>query len=200
MLPARVKSTGPLDRSAWIKVGLHFLAIRGVDSVKIENLAVELGVSKGSFYWHFKNREDFLQSLIETWVVEQGVWAVDSPARPLGPAERWARLLDLVSDPTYSQLDVAVFSWARRDERVQRRVSAVEKQRVVFLLEILRDIGFNAAQAAEWSRTVMLVYAGWINRASRDGTFGGSRPSLADALSRIILAASALSAQETTQH
>lgn len=59
------------DRDSWLSEALELMRERGVDHVKVEPLASRLGVTKGSFYWHFKNRGDLLRSLPEFWVRRQ---------------------------------------------------------------------------------------------------------------------------------
>lgn len=56
-----------LQRADWVRAGMRMLAQSGVDAVLIPRLAAELGVTKGSFYWHFTSRDDLLLALIEEW-------------------------------------------------------------------------------------------------------------------------------------
>jgi AcrR family transcriptional regulator len=59
--------TTVLARRDWIDAGLELLVGKGVDHVKITRLADALGVTRGSFYWHFKDRDDLLSALVEDW-------------------------------------------------------------------------------------------------------------------------------------
>ena len=54
-------------RGAWVHAALQALAAGGPDAVRIEALAVDLGVSKGGFYWHFADREALLEEMLDTW-------------------------------------------------------------------------------------------------------------------------------------
>ena len=56
-----------LDRDAWIKASLDVLAEKGLDGIRVEVLAKRLKVTKGSFYWHFKDRRDLFDAMLETW-------------------------------------------------------------------------------------------------------------------------------------
>ena len=56
-----------LDREAWIKASLAILAEKGLDGIRVEVLAKRLKVTKGSFYWHFKDRRDLLDAVLKTW-------------------------------------------------------------------------------------------------------------------------------------
>ncbi len=61
------KPAKTLSRRNWIDFALQKLTNEGIDKVSIAVLARELSVTKGSFYWHFKNREDLLQAMPERW-------------------------------------------------------------------------------------------------------------------------------------
>lgn len=85
-----------LDRHDWVDAGIAILASKGVDAVRIESLAKQLNISKGSFYWHFKNREDLLEAILAEWESRQSDWNTEGASNPV---ERWARLFELLSRP-----------------------------------------------------------------------------------------------------
>ncbi|MFZ0213811.1 MAG: helix-turn-helix domain-containing protein [Candidatus Acidiferrales bacterium] len=188
-----------LDRSDWVRAGIEVLSSQGVDAVHVEELARKLHISKGSFYWHFRDRDDLLQAILDAWESDQSDWNIDQSARDRSPAERWAKLVELLSHAGYGRLDVGMFAWAREDQRVARRVAEIERKRIAYLAQVFREIGFNAAQAREWSHAAMLMYVGWVDCATRDAAFRESGVSLAEALSRLVLAASSLASQEALQ-
>ena len=188
-----------LDRSDWIRAAIAVLSNDGWDAVRVENLARKLRISKGSFYWHFRDRDDLLEAILDAWESGHADWNADESEVHRDPAGRWANLVELLSRASQRSLDAAIFSWAREDEKVGRRVSDVEKKRAAHLRQVFREIGFTAAQAEEWSDAAMLVYLGWVDRATRDSSFRDSGPSLAEVLSRFVLAASSLASQEALQ-
>lgn len=57
----------PLDRSAWIEAAIELIATEGIAGLRIETLARRLRVTKGSFYWHFRDRRSLQQALLEHW-------------------------------------------------------------------------------------------------------------------------------------
>src|SRR5215469_13533470 len=66
-----------LDRRDWVDAGIVILASKGVDAVRVESLAKQLNISKGSFYWHFKDRGDLLEAILERWEIQQSDWNTD---------------------------------------------------------------------------------------------------------------------------
>src|SRR3954465_14235641 len=84
-------------RGAWVDAALQALGAGGPDAVRVEALAVSLGVTKGGFYWHFKDRQALLDELLDTWertYVDDAIALVES--RPDDPRARLLHLFGLV--------------------------------------------------------------------------------------------------------
>ncbi|MGH9709356.1 MAG: helix-turn-helix domain-containing protein, partial [Candidatus Acidiferrales bacterium] len=124
-MPTRRDHATRLERSDWIRAAMEVLASEGRDAVRVENLAKKLRISKGSFYWHFKDRDDLLEAMLDAWESGQTDWNADEREVHRDPASRWASLVELLSRATQRSLDVAIFSWAREDEKVGRRASEI---------------------------------------------------------------------------
>jgi len=189
--PARSPSLNPEN---WLRAAETRLAEHGVDSVRIEVLARDLGVSKGSFYWHFRDRGELLDKLLASWEDAQLDWLSAGDAS--GPAARWAKFIARTSDPGRMRMEVALRSWARLDERVAARVAAVEKRKARVIADVLRDIGFAQTAADSWSEVVLLICLGWLDRSTRDRQFELAGRGLGEVLSDFILAASARTAKD----
>lgn len=187
-----------LDRRDWIDTGIEILSSKGVDAVRVEALARRLNISKGSFYWHFKDRSDLLEAILEEWEARQSDWNTEGEGVS-NPVERWARLFELLSQPSYARLETAISSWARQDEKVALRVASADRKRIAYLSRVFREIGFTTNQAAEWANAAMFLYLGWMDRMTRTAARESSEPALAELLSRFVLAASALASQEALQ-
>lgn len=122
-------------RIAWIDSALAALAKGGPDAVRIEALAAGLGVSKGGFYWHFKNRQALLDEALDHW--EKG-GTEDVIAQLEGaPGDARDKLRQLFEmAPSAKKLfavELALRDWARRDQSVARRMRRVDERRMVFL-------------------------------------------------------------------
>jgi AcrR family transcriptional regulator len=185
-----------LNRREWVEAGLKTLASEGIEAVRVEVLARELGVSKGSFYWHFKNRDELLQAMLGEWETQETDWFLDEVERGLSTARRWTRLLELASGSARRIPDTAIFAWARREPQVAARVNVVEQKRMDYIGRVLRETGFGRVEAAWWSETVYLAFLGLVDRASRDPRFRKNRAALSEYLSRLVLSAAALQGEE----
>lgn len=197
-MTVRRHSQKRLDRRDWVEVGIEILSSRGVDAIRVEALAKQLNISKGSFYWHFKDRHDLLEAILVEWETRQSDWNTGGENTP-NPVERWARLFELFSRPAYARLEMAISSWARQDEKIALRVADADRKRIDYLSMVFREIGFTTNQATEWANAAMFLYLGWMDRMTRSVSEESSEPALAELLSRLVLAASALASQEALQ-
>jgi AcrR family transcriptional regulator len=130
-------------RNRWIEEGLSALAAGGPDAVRVESLAQTLGVSKGGFYWHFKDRQALLEEMLgaweRTWVddVIAAVEAEDEDAR-----SRLRRLFALAaaSSGELLKVELAIRNWARREEAVAERLRRVDNRRMDYMRSLFGAI------------------------------------------------------------
>jgi len=190
--PATAQTTS-LQPADWIRAASTRLSEEGIGAVRVEVLARDLGVSKGSFYWHFRDRGELLREMLARWEEGELGW-LNTRDRDLSAATRWARLIERTADPAHARTETAMRAWARRDENVARRIAAIEERRASVIAEVLRDVGFSVPAAESWSEIVLLICLGWIDRTTRDPQFQFVSRGLGELLSNVILAASARSA------
>jgi AcrR family transcriptional regulator len=188
--------TSPLQPEDWIRAAFARLASEGIEAVRVELLARDLGVSKGSFYWHFQDREELLGRMFDRWEKEEIDWLDETVITPKAAA-RWARFVHHCTDQQLARLESAMRTWARRDERVAARIAAIEKKRTAHIASVFRAIGFAPAPAESWAEITLLVYLGWLDRVTRDLNFQNSGRTLDEFFSDLILAASDRSADHT---
>lgn len=150
---ARVNRADRLDRQAWVRAALKLLRTESIENVRVEPLAKELGVTKGSFYWHFKDRDDLLQEILDTWrkratsdVIERLEKRFDNP----GEAIR--QVLTMSFAPEYAWedglIELAIRDWARRDRGVRRVLEEVDEQRLRFNTRLFKKMGLDDDLAA----------------------------------------------------
>jgi AcrR family transcriptional regulator len=173
----------------WVAAAAARFAEQGIEAVRVELLARDLNVSKGSFYWHFRDREELLEMLLDDWERNELLW-FETEDRLVSAATRWARYVERASDPGRIRLEVALRAWARRDERVARRLAAAERKQTACIASVMRDVGFQGRPAEMWAEIVHMVCLGWSDRAMRDREFYVASRSLSEFLSEVLLAAS----------
>jgi AcrR family transcriptional regulator len=178
-----------LHSSDWLAAAFSRLSDQGIESVRVEVLARDLGVSKGSFYWHFRDRGELLDRMLSRWEGEEMAW-IDAEDNA-GTATHWARIVAKAADPERIRSEVALRGWARRDSRVASRVAAIERKKAALIAKVLLDVGFTPSAADAWSEIVLMVCLGWLDRATRDRAFHAASRDLGEFLSDVILAASA---------
>jgi AcrR family transcriptional regulator len=197
MASATALKTSPLQPDDWLRAAFARLAGEGIESVRVELLARDLGVSKGSFYWHFQDREELLGRMFDRWEKEEIDWLDETVITPKAAA-RWARFVHHCTEPQLARLESAMRTWSRRDERIAARITAIEKKRNAHISSVLRAIGFAPPAAESWAEITLLVYLGWLDRITRDQEFQSTGRSLEEFFSALILAASDRAADHTT--
>ena len=154
-----VNRSEPLGRQDWIAAGLAAMAEGGVDAVRVDPLAKSLGITRGSFYWHFSDRRALLDAVLEAWAAQQ-TDAVIARAEALGrpPAETLRELLRLCFEDD-GRMEKALRSWATQDADVARTIGAVDGRRIAHLANLIKQSGVPAAPAESRAR---LAYRTWL--------------------------------------
>lgn len=138
----------------WVRAASRRLASHGVDAVRVEPLATDLGVSKGSFYWHFADRDTLLTAVLQRWRhvgVESVVEDVEATADH--PADRLRELLGRSFHHRDQGFDVAVRAWAAHDPRARAAAHEVDAARTRYLVDLL-----SAARATDPERRAAVIY------------------------------------------
>jgi len=144
-----------LKKPDWIAHGIEVLKSEGHEGLKADRMVRALGVSRGSFYWHFKDIEDFHAQLIGFWreSITEAVIA-DLIALPPG-ADPLQELIGRVLG-TPQRLERAVRLWAGASGRVARAVAEVDALRVGYVAGHLRSLGI-----AEHTAQARATFLGW---------------------------------------
>ncbi|HEX2166594.1 MAG TPA: helix-turn-helix domain-containing protein, partial [Longimicrobiales bacterium] len=153
-------------RDQWIAAAAHAMSDGGVEAVRVEALARELSVTKGSFYWHFADRPALLEAVLMRWE-EAARSSLDAAAAQPTPEQRIGSLFRQLARPTGGLSDAEVRAWGRRDRGVAERVAEMERRRVVFLKEQLSEMGASLVDAHRRAEAGYLAAIAWLERASR---------------------------------
>ena len=138
------------------------MATEGVTGVRVEPLAKVLGVSKGSFYWHFKDRRALLDALLSHWEAqgtEAVIIGVDAAAH--APEDRlWVLMRRVFSTPLeLDQFETAVRAWGTRDPSTSQVIARVDRRRLAYVSDILTGAGIPQAEAR---RRAQVLYSALI--------------------------------------
>jgi AcrR family transcriptional regulator len=148
----------PLDRAAWIKGALAVLAEDGPAGLRVEVLAKKLHVTKGSFYWHFKDRRDLVDAVLDEWK-DGRIRDIrkQTTAQPGGELAALRHTIDVYSASRNRKglpIELAVREWARRDARAAEVVEEVDAERLACAARLFQARGLSADEAA--ARGVLL--------------------------------------------
>jgi AcrR family transcriptional regulator len=136
-----------LGQQDWIELGLKVLAENGVEAVRVEPLAKLLNVTKGSFYWHFKNRDQLLEALLQEWVSRETDRIIEQTEAGGGDAnQKLLRLLELAVRDN-GQVENAVRAWATNDIRVAAILAQVDQRRLDYTQNLFLQVGFTPFEA-----------------------------------------------------
>lgn len=150
----------PLDRDAWLKKALDVLFSHGIGQIKIEVLARKLKLTKGSFYWHFKNRDDLLRSMVDWWRDNQLRFITGLAHSVDDPAAMIKAVIDFTQHTDDSSHDIAMREFARFNKFAARAVVDVDEARTVYLAELFRAAGFSEPEAVLRARALYFYQVG----------------------------------------
>ena len=156
MVTAATK-TERLSREDWIQGALELLSVAGVDGVRIVPLAERLGVTSGSFYWHFKNRGELYDALVQYWERELTDAAIDATQSIEPPEERIWQLMNQVMTRGLARYDLAIWHWAQSDKTAKKVFRRAVNNRFAYAKWMFEQVGFSAIQAETRGR-MMVVY------------------------------------------
>jgi AcrR family transcriptional regulator len=134
-----------LDRGAWIDAALDALARDGEAGLRVEPLAKRLGVTKGSFYWHFEDREALVGAVLDAWA-EGRIAAIRRQTEGIEPRSALLALIDLymrAPNPKGLAVEFAI----RRIVRAARAVETVDFERLARVAALFADLGHADAPA-----------------------------------------------------
>jgi AcrR family transcriptional regulator len=174
----------------WIVAAFRRLGQGGISVVRAEVIARDLGVSKGSFYWHFRDLDDLKIRMLEHWR-QQATSRIVAMAEAGGgtPALRLQRLLDLATsdlDMPYGgySSEAAIRDWARCDTRAADAQAAADAERLSYLQLLFLESGLPRGRAARAARLLLMAYTGAVHMGVPDRA--GLAKDLRHLLSRLL--------------
>jgi AcrR family transcriptional regulator len=164
MVKCTVQAQKRLSRESWVQAALEAIAEGGLAAVAVVPLAKRLGATKGSFYWHFSNREELVAAALAEWehshtaAVIAEIEAVSSE----GPLQQLRLLFKRVTElAARDRIELALLATADHPA-VQPVLDRVTRRRVEFAARLFRQLGFSPAEAR---RRALLAYSAYLGHA-----------------------------------
>jgi AcrR family transcriptional regulator len=137
----------------WVQAATQVLVDHGIDHVRVDVLAGELNVTRGSFYWHFRDREDLLRRVLQAW---REVTTVQLTRRlAVARSEPRELLADVITLPfrgraalRAARIELAIRAWARRDPMARQALDEADASRIGYHETLFQALGFAADEAA----------------------------------------------------
>jgi AcrR family transcriptional regulator len=157
------KEIGPkLGRQDWLTIGLKTLVESGIEAVRVEPLAKLLKVTRGSFYWHFKNRDDLLEAILQAWEIQNTESIIQEvETEGTDPGSKLLNLFEIAARDD-DHLEKAVRIWGVHDARALAAIGRVDQRRLDYLQNLFLELGFSPKEAKVRARIVYSVRLGWF--------------------------------------
>ncbi|MDO8960125.1 MAG: TetR/AcrR family transcriptional regulator [Rhodocyclaceae bacterium] len=149
-----------LDRAAWIAGALDIVAQDGIDGLRVEGLAKRLGVTKGSFYWHFKDRRDLIDAVLDNWrtgrIRDIHKQTTAEPGNEEATLRHTIEVYAAAKNRKGISIEASIRLWARQDANGLAVVEEVDAERLECTRRLFLARGLPPAEAAARSA---LLYA-----------------------------------------
>jgi AcrR family transcriptional regulator len=133
----------------------------GVEAVAVERIAADLGTTKGSFYWHFKNRDALVEAALDEWEARLTDAVIADLDRVADPGERLKKLVGAAFDLAAPDAATEVALLAHPEQpAVRRRVRRVTQRRLAYMAAQLERLGWPGDQSRERAALLYYLYVG----------------------------------------
>lgn len=140
--------SGRLSVDDWIQAGFAIVADGGIETLKIDRLCSRLGVTKGSFYWHFKDMAAYRAALVESWAeLRDRDRSHFGQLAQLAPRQRLTQMMASLLEERQWTLERAMREWARTDPGVAQSVRAADHRVLGAVRQAFVDAGFSGDDA-----------------------------------------------------
>ena len=162
---AKRRGAPTLNAADWAEAALQLVAERGLGALTVDTLARRLGVTKGSFYWHFAGRAELLAAALARWEERAVTEPVKALAAVSDPRMRLELILDASSQPPRARSLYAALAEAAEDPVVRQVLSRVAEARIDYLVQCYRALGHDASDARSRAVLAYAAYRGLLQLA-----------------------------------
>lgn len=144
------------SKKQWLQKSLDIISGQGFGRVVIDNIVTSLGVTKGSFYWHFKDRNDFLENLVTHWdeaytkIVMRHIDEIKTEA-----PERLLELMLYITRNRLASYDAAILALGHNEPHVSSQIAEVFKSRMQFVATLFAEMGYKGTDLEVRSRMIV---------------------------------------------
>lgn len=162
--PAKRSSTdrATLTPADWEQAALELIAEKGVSALGVEPLARRLGITKGSFYWHFPGRDELLERALARWENQDSYHLQLALKADQQPVERLSQFVWRTSRQTLTHRIYVALCAAPDDPRVGPVLRRVTARRIDYLSGAFEELGLNATAARQRANLVYSSYVGYL--------------------------------------
>ena len=161
---ATTAGAGRLSVDDWVEAGFAIIAGEGMKALKIDRLCDRLGVTKGSFYWHFEDMASYRAELVRSWssLRDEDRREFDDMGA-VAPRERLSRMMASLVSPRHWTLERAMREWARSDAAVAASVRAADRRLLRSIRQAFADYGFDADEAEMRANAAFAAGVGFLH-------------------------------------
>ncbi|HYS54682.1 MAG TPA: helix-turn-helix domain-containing protein [Thermoanaerobaculia bacterium] len=153
----------PLGAADWEEAALRALATGGPVAVSVEAIARTLGATKGSFYWHFADREALLSAALLRWEAQYTDRVIADLERIAEPRKRLTRLFLAANRPNDAWRVHVALSASTEEPVIARTLARVSRRRISYLEACYRSMGYSAARAHGHALHAYVAYLGFLH-------------------------------------
>ncbi len=175
-----------LTPADWEQAALELIAEKGVSSLGVEPLARRLGITKGSFYWHFPGRDDLLQRALERWESQDRYHLKLALSADLRPGDRLAQFVWRTSRQTLTHRIYTALCAAPDDPRVGPVLRRVTSRRIKYLAAAFEELGLEPGAALQRANLVYSSYVGYLQLQAQGLVPDRDEPAFNDYVGHVI--------------
>jgi len=136
------------SKEDWVKLGYSLFANKGIDGLVIEQMAAKLKCNKSSFYWHFKNKTNFLEEIISYWILNETQGVIDYVEARNSPKQKYDAFLDICfqHDP-YLEFIFFLKRYAVKSKKHQKIIDEIDQRRLDYTASLYVGLGYSKSKA-----------------------------------------------------
>ncbi len=132
------------SKADWLEAALEVLRTSSIHNLTVERIAAQLGIAKSGFYWHFENRDELLEAVLDYWIHETTeIAATNVDMLKMEPKSRLVATAEMILKFDLARYDIPIRQWAMEDKRAEKAVRKVNKLRFEYIRTAFAELGFT---------------------------------------------------------